>query len=391
MMRKITALLLTLALLAITLPALAADSGADPLTWADLKDWAAGLLEMSEGMDLLNDPADEASKTEDGYAFQYDFGTLYFSQPSRDGDVVLTGAVIYDDAVLCPRNTNTLTTLPELLEAYYNENPTLTGSYGEALLYLGGDTEDGLWWAVAGRDGQRVETVSYTVHEPVEEGGFTDAGLLYTLQQNTVVAIRAWGLNATTDAETLAAEQDEALRIAAEEGYALVSYSEDGASMTTFGADDLVFAGIDFLNCTPESAVEALGEPDFDDRLEDAEGLRVLGWQACELVFTVSESGEESLRSFTILDDTLEGPRALRLGDSIAMAVQRFRFGEGELDGNTETLYGTPDGDAWATAEYGDDASAVVRYSLTLTDGRQVVLMLTFEMLELADITVYLS
>ena len=391
MMRKITAMALTLALLAVALPALASDSGADPLTWAELKEWAAGLVEASEGMEPMNDPADEAAKTEDGYAYLYDFGTLYFSKPVRDAETVLTGAVIYDDAIVCPRNTNTLTTLPELLQAYYNENPSLTGSYGEALLYLGGDAEDGLWWAVAGRDGQRVETVSYTVHEPLEEGGFTDAGLLYTLQQNTVVAVRAWGLNAVTDAETLAAEQEEAMRIAEEEDYALVPYSEDGASMTVFGADDLLFAGIDFLNCTPENAVEALGEPDFDDRLEDAEGLRVLGWQACELVFTADENGEEALRSFTIQDDTVEGPRALRIGDSMAMAMQRFRFGEGGLEDHTETLYGTPDDAAWATVEYGDDASAVVRYSLTLTDGREVVLMLTFEMLELTDITVYLS
>ena len=206
-----------------------------------------------------------------------------------------------------------------------------------------------------------------------------------------MVAVRAWGLNAVTDAETLATERQEAMRIAAEEGYALVPYSEDGASMTVFGADDLLFAGIDFLNCTPENAVEALGEPDFDDRPEDAEGLRVLGWQACELVFTVDENGEETLRSFTIQDDTVEGPRALRIGDSLTMAMQRFRFGEGGLEDHTETLYGTPDDAARATVEYGDDASAVARYRLTLTDGREVVLMLTFEMLELTDITVYLS
>ena len=81
MMRKMTAMALTMVLLAAALPVLASDSGADPLTWAELKDWAAGLVEASEGMEPMNDPSDEASKTEDGYAYLYDFGTLYFSKP----------------------------------------------------------------------------------------------------------------------------------------------------------------------------------------------------------------------------------------------------------------------------------------------------------------------
>ena len=391
MKRKITAFVLILALLTVAVQAFAADSGADPLTWAELKTWAEGLVEMTKDTEPLNDPKADESKTEDGYAFQYDFGTLFFSQPERNGDDVLTGAVIYDDAIVCPRGTNTLTTLLELLEAYYNENPLLVGSYGEALLYVGGDLDSGLWNGMVQRDGQRVDTVVYTVHEPLENGGYTNAGLLYTLQQNTVVAIRAWGLNDVATAKTVEAGLQEAGRIASLNDYAMVPYSEDGAAVEPFDADDLFFAGIDFLNCTPENAVETLGEPDFDDKLEDGDGLRVMGWQECELVFAPDAGGAEYLRSFTILDDTIEGPRALRLGDSINLALQRFRFGEGELEGNTETLYDDPGTGAWATAEYGEDASAVVRYGLTLEDGRQVVIMLTFEMLELMDITVYLT
>ena len=391
MKRTITALLLVLALLAAAVPGFAADSGADPLTWAELEYWADGLVQMSEGMEPLNDPQAEDARTEDGYAFMYEFGTLYFSTPVRDEDAALTGAVIYDDEIPGPRGTNTLTTLPELLNAFYNENPTLEGNYAEALLYFGGDRTDGLRIGALQRDGQRVSTVSYEVYEPLEDGGFTAGGLLYTLQQNTVVAIRVWGLNAVAGPEDLEARELDAERMAVASGYDLVPYSEDGSSLEVFGADDLSFEDIDFLTCTPESAVEVLGEPDFDDRLEDGNGLRVLGWQECELVFAPGADGRETLRSFTILDDTLEGPRALRIGDSMTMAMQRFRFGEGELEGNTETLYGTLGRDAWGVAEYGEDASAVVRYGFTLADGRQAVLMLTFEMLELMDITVYLT
>ncbi len=390
MMRKTIALLMILGLAAWLVPALAADNGADPLSWVELQEWAEGLLEMSEGMEPYNNPADPDSFSDDGYAFIYDFGTLFFSQPTREGDSVLQAAVVYDDAVAAPRGTNTLYTLRELLASYYSENDRLDGSREEACIYLGGSLSQGVWWAAVQRDGQWVDTVQYAVHMPLEDGRYTDAGLIYTLQQNTVVAIRAYGLQRRVTAEEVGAEVEAVQRAAAETGYTMVPSSPDGDALPVFEADDLHFAGIDFLTCTPQEAVEALGQPDFEDTLEDGGAqLHILGYEDCELVFRIAADGTEALRSFTISGGILEGPRALRIGDSLTLATQRFRFGEGSLEGFVETLYGTPGQGDWATAEYGDNADVVLRYGFTLPDGRQVVLMVTFEQFAAADITVF--
>ena len=391
MIRKLMALLMTAALLAAAVPALAADSGSDPLNLDEMRAWSDELLALADASELLNDPAEEPV-TEDGYAFLYDFGTLYFSAPTRGEGSELMGAVVYDENVPGPRGVNTLYTLTQLLGSFYSENEALDGSRTEALIYLGGEIPGGAWWATLQRDGQWVDTVQYAVHELMEEGQYTDTGLVFTLQQNTVVAIRAYGLDALISGEEVLDLMEEAEAVGLETGYAMVPVSDNGADLTVFGPEDLFFAGIDFLSCTPGEALEALGEPVFDDRIEDeGASLRVLGFDDCELVFRTADGGAEELLSFTITGGDLEGPRALRISDGIAQAMRRFRFGEGAVDGGTEILYGTPGEGDWGTAEYGDDASATVRYAFALADGRQAVLMVTFEMLELTEITVYIA
>ncbi len=391
-MKRIVMILFAAVILSVAaIPAMAADSGADPLDLSELRTWSDSLLALAEVNQLLNDPTSE-EPSEDGYTWLYDFGALYFTRPERDGDCRLTGAVIYDDTVPGPRGTNTLTTLNELLDAFYNDNEQLDGSHAEALLYLGGELPGACWWASVQRDGQWVDTVQYAVHEPLGDGTYSDAGLVYTLQQNTVVAIRVYGLDAAITAEEVQAQLNGAADEGALTGYTMVPTSDVGDDLLPFAEEDLDFAGIDFLTCTPEDALAVYGDPVFDDQLADGEGrLRVLGFDDCELVFSRPAGGEEALRSFTVTADTLEGPRALRVGDSVTQAIQRFRFGGDEAAESLRTLYGTPGEGSWGTAEYGEDASATLRYGLTLDDGRRVVLMATFEMLELSEITVYID
>ena len=94
-MKKLICLLLTALLLCGTVhAAFAADSGADPLTWAEVVAWARALEMQGRAQAPLNDPHDEQALSEDGYAFVYDFGTLYFSAPELTEDTVLRGAVV---------------------------------------------------------------------------------------------------------------------------------------------------------------------------------------------------------------------------------------------------------------------------------------------------------
>ena len=58
------------------------------------------------------------------------------------------------------------------------------------------------------RSPQWLETVQYTAHEQREDGLYTDGGLVYTLQDNSVAAIRVFGLDAAVEASALEAEAD---------------------------------------------------------------------------------------------------------------------------------------------------------------------------------------
>ena len=67
--------------------ALADDSGV--LAEGELNDWIVGVLRKSAAREPLNAPVGEESRTEDGYAFIYDFATLYYDKPELDENSVL--------------------------------------------------------------------------------------------------------------------------------------------------------------------------------------------------------------------------------------------------------------------------------------------------------------
>ena len=82
MMKKCVALFLAL-MMVLRLTTAVAESDADALDYDELMDWAAGLQGRGRWPPgaPLNDPTEEAAYTEDGYAFVYDFATLYMDRP----------------------------------------------------------------------------------------------------------------------------------------------------------------------------------------------------------------------------------------------------------------------------------------------------------------------
>ena len=93
-----------------------------------------------------------------------------------------------------------------------------------------------------------------------------------------------------------------------------------------------------------------------------------------------------------LVADGIEGPRAVRIGDTFPQVFNRFRNGEGEFDGvSRETLYGDEATGEFGAAEYGMDASATLRYGLVLEDGRHVVLHMTFTDMVLSEVMLYME
>ena len=396
MMKKCVALFLAL-MMALSLTTAVAESDSDALDYDELMDWAEGFKTRALAAGApLNDPTEEAAYTEDGYAFVYDFATLYMDRPEMTADSVLQAVVVYSPEEQGPRGTGVDQLSSEVLNAFYNENNDLQGDSSFAALYVSDTMPAGALWGWVQRDGQRIETIQYAVHEQLSSGGdgYTDCGLVYTLSDNLVAAIRAYGLNETISADEVRSNLDAVQEVSEKTEYAQVPTSINGSELEMFDRDDLIFSGLDFLSLTPEEAEARLGAAQEDDWMED-EGayLRSMEFASCTMTFSYdAQKQNPTLEMLSIDMDGLEGPRCVRIGDTLSSVISRFRNGEGDYDGvSREVLYGDGENAPYGLAEYGDDATAGLWYATKLEDGRTVVLSMSFEQMYLSDITLYVD
>ena len=393
MQKRLICLAIMLVMTLFALPSLAEDNGAGALTWEELEAWAASYKARAMESQPLNDPTEEAAFSEDGYAFIYEFAMLYMDRPEMTEDAVIRSIVVTDPEEVAPHGTRVDYLASEVMNAYYNENPALDGDSSFAALYLADTMPDEALWGWVQRDGQRLMTIQYAVHEQPATGGegYTDAGLIYTIQDNLVAAIRAYGLDARgTEAEVLDTLA-EVQQVATTTGYAQVPTSYVGTDLEVFNRDDLIFAGVDFLALTPEEAEDVFGAAREDHWMDD-EGayLRTMEFASCSMTFMYDAKKQNPVLEVMTIDmDGMEGPRAVRIGDTFSSVLCRFRYGEGEFDGFTEALYGTMDAAPYGMAEYGDDASATLYYAMKADNGRTIQLYMPFEQMFLSEITLY--
>ena len=142
---------------------------------------------------------DPDAKTEDGYAFEYSFGTIYADSPAMSIDTQLLSIVLTSAEEQGPRDIQVGDELSIVLEANYSENPSLCGSRESAVLYVLDLLPESMRWGEVKRDGQRVQTVEYAVHERVETDGegYTDTGVhLYDGGQYRQRDSRLWSVRA---------------------------------------------------------------------------------------------------------------------------------------------------------------------------------------------------
>ena len=396
MQKRLFGLLCALVMAALCLPVLAEDTG-DALTLEELEAWVESYKERALAAEPMNDPTEDAAFSEDGYAFIYDFATLYMDRPEMTEDSVVRNLVVTAPDEAGPRGTCIDMQPTEVLAAFYNENPSLAGDRGFATLYLSNMMPAGAQWAWVQRDGQRILTIQYAIQEQAATGGdgYTDAGLIYTVQDNLVVAIRAYGLDSRIDARSVQENVDAVQQVAEVSVYAQVPTSLVGTDLEAFNREDLHFEDMDFLTLTPEQAEAALGACQEDAWMEDDTGefIRTMEFPACEITFIYDAQKQNPKVDMLAIDmDSMEGPRSVRLGDTVSSVLNRFRHGEGEFDGvSREVLYGTEGTGSWGTAEYGVDASCTLRYGFPTEGDQQVILHLYFHQMYLSEILLYID
>ena len=93
MQKRLFGLLCALVIAALCLPVLAEDTG-DALTLEELEAWVESYKERALAAEPMNDPTEAAALSEDGYAFIYDFATLYMDRPEMTEDSVVRNLVV---------------------------------------------------------------------------------------------------------------------------------------------------------------------------------------------------------------------------------------------------------------------------------------------------------
>ena len=388
MLKKMLCLLTVLTLTLCT--AAAAEGGKEAVTATELESLLASVLEKAATEDLLNNPADDDARSEDGTRFQYEVAEIYAEGEILTAETPVNTLVFEDSEGEVFRGTGIDTHWVDLLAAYRLDNPELEGSRTNALLYLEEKADGGFLYGTALRDGQRLTAVEYG--EVIREaGGYRDISVTYSLLNGLVTSIRADGLNPAVkiDAEQ-ATEQLATLKtIGEQKTYKLVPTSRVGIELTVFSAEDLTFGGIRYTELSPET-LPGDAEIELIDN-EDGTGLMRCDGDGFEAVFTCDKDGKNAIiNSYTILDPDAEGPRAVRLGDLLSDDYCRFRSEGNEMtEEMTELLYGVEDSPEFGLASFDYSVGeATLRY-VTEADGLRVELLLKYEQNLLKEIILH--
>ena len=387
MIRKILGLMTAICLLLGC--AASAEGGPEAVTSAELEALLASVREQALASEVLNDPADEAARSEDGIRFQYTMAEFYAEGDALTAETPVNVLLFQDSEGEVFRGTGIDTHWIDLLSAYPLDNPDLKGTKEQALLYLTEGT-DGWLYGTALRDGQRLTAVEYGELKK-EAGGYRNVSITYGLMNGLVTAIRIDGLNPAATVEAAQAEEAiGALKALREEtAYRMVRTSRVGTDLTPFSAADLTFSGITYTALTPDTLP---GNAELE-KIDNGDGTWLLRYDGdgFEAVFTGdAEGGNTKILSYTILDPDTEGPRCVRLGDLMSDDYCRFRSEGNEMtEEMTELLYGAEGSGEYGLATFDYDAGeATLRY-VTEAGGTRVELLLKYEQNLLKEIILH--
>ena len=197
MIRKWICGMLLLALLMTAGPAGAASG---PITRDEMESVLAQIRNLAMQQELLNDPTGEDAMSEDGIAFQYEFGILYGDRQEMTEDTQISALLIMDSDIPGPRGVSIDWEVNRVMATIPSANEEMYGTFDQALLYLEGSAEEGYSYGLVEREGQRIRAMEYGVADPAAG---TRVALNLEISGDGVNAIRLEGLRETYDWEAL--------------------------------------------------------------------------------------------------------------------------------------------------------------------------------------------
>ncbi len=373
MVKRVSLIVLALMMSLFLTAALAEDTVS--LKEAELSAWVDEMLRKSAPLTPLNHPVDETARTEEGYAFLYEFATLYYNQAELNAQSILQSVSVTDPS--CPplRGITLGTDAETLLAAFGSANPYLLGDGSFAALYLRDEMPRAAYWSWAQLDPQGELTgLQCAMHVRLSDGRYTDAGVRFVLEGGKVTEIRVYGLYEYITEEDVLANLD-AVR-AVEDAIARGALAEEEMEAYThansaemFGLNDLAFEGLRFQDFRVEELEQKLGSKAQTQTLSDAgQQLVTAEWDG---VYASGTAGGWDVLS--VSTDRIAGPRGLRVGQSSSEVLGLF-YADGEArEWNGQTLlYG--DGQ---TASYAVQDGSHVMYTV-MGEGESVTLRLQF-------------
>lgn len=377
--------------------ALAQGDNKESLASANILPWVRSLEESTSKLVPNKQPKDKDDKDELGYAFFYDYCTLYYSMPNRQ-DGKLLAIVLNDSSVPGPRNELCYDEVNSLLAKYPNDNKMLVGDRDLALLYQEDRLPESAYWAYVSRDGQRISSVEYYINELLPNERYSNIKLSYSIIDGRIDSIGVYGLEDLISKEEVQKNLEAAAQMRELKGYFQYKTSTDGSKLDMFEREDLLFSDLDFLSLSPEMLVEKFGNPDSKEKIEDEDGkyYMSLRWSGIEANFLYNAKDELLYASKLLInDDILEGPRGSRIGDGYPLVYSRFRSGLGQLDENyQEILYGNKEAAPYGIVNYLQDAKANMQMAIDIQsqeNTQTIVLELNFDHDVLDEIVLYVK
>ena len=385
-MKKLLSLILILCLALAALPALGDTSA---LSREEINAWRSTLLK-----DSLKDNA--YTVTEETGMFLLHFGYYTLAANTRTlGANTTIYAVSFNEL---PDQDNTPADIrglrpgdliKDLLAAWPNENPTLSGTREEAVLYITGDLPGQAAVGYVARDGQDAQYIVHKCYDTATDGVHVTE-VTYTLDFGMIASSYTDFSGEVLSLAEARRELSEYAELFADKSYSAYMSSLMNGEAEPFGADDLIFSGLDFFRLTPESAVSVLGDEYAEDWLEDGDTwLHVMEWNAATLTF-IHDKDRNPLQidSLYMDEDTLEGPRHLRVGDTVDNVLNRFLYAATDPDASPVVLYGAENDASYATMETFISGTSEIRYYCADEDGHSAMLLLYIEGGLLQSITV---
>lgn len=208
-------LCLLVLLVLLPLPVTAADG---PVTYAEVMDWVHSVLVMMPSPGETRQPP---VLTQDGYALDGKDVVLYLDQPEYTGESGILALQLKTDRIPGPRGVQVGTSVTDVLAAFPCLNLSLAGDPWHALVYMHDRLPETAGWGWLSRDHAQVDSVQYAVHERITEGGYSDTGFLFLMEDGHVSGIRVYGLQTLLTLEDVESTCTTVLSMSTDQSYSV--------------------------------------------------------------------------------------------------------------------------------------------------------------------------